>query len=298
MTNPSRRLPRSKQNGIALVVALLVVAIVAGLTLLFTERQQMWMRQLENRNNFTLATTSAFSAINMARLTLRDDYRRNQVDYESEPWTIPIPPISVETGQIAGHLEELNGRFNLLNLLSGTTVDASSDAVKRAASGLGVSKADLVKVLQATADVIKAEPNSTPELEEAILRANISADSRASLLKHAIILPETTAINVNFADAEALQAAIAGLTSANASDLIAKRSASPFLTLASFQAALPANVKTSYDSSAVSIQSTYFLIQVNAWFNNIHMGYESMLLRTSTDLPTIVWTRRTGITNS
>lgn len=300
MSRHPKGLPR-RQNGIALIVALLVVAMVAGMTLLFTERQQMWMRQLEVRNNFTLATTSAFSAINMARLTLRDDARNNQVDHQREAWTIPVPPMSVENGQIAGHLQELNGHYNLYNLLptDGTlTISDDSTAVKRVASAMGITNGDLVKVLRAALAVRKAEPKSTPELDEAVQRTDLSAQSRDNLLKHAILLPEATPINVNFADAEAMQAAISGLSASDASNLIARRAGSPFLTLASFTSALPESVRNSLDSSAISIQSTYFLVQVDAWFDDIHMGYESMLLRSGTDLPTILWTRRANLADS
>lgn len=300
MSHHLKGLPR-RQNGIALIVALLVVAMVAGMTLLFTERQQMWMRQLEVRNNFTLATTSAFSAINMARLTLRDDARNNQVDHQREAWTIPVPPMSVENGQIAGHLQELNGHYNLYNLLptDGTlTISDDSTAVKRVASAMGITNGDLVKVLRAALAVRKAEPKSTPELDEAVQRTDLSAQSRDNLLKHAILLPEATPINVNFADAEAMQAAISGLSASDASNLIARRAGSPFLTLASFTSALPESIRNSLDSSAISIQSTYFLVQVDAWFDDIHMGYESMLLRSGTDLPTILWTRRANLADS
>lgn len=290
-----------KQKGIALIVALLVVTIVAGMALMFTERQQMWMRQLEVRNNFTLATTATFSAIHMARLTLRDDARRNQVDHQREAWTIPIPPMSVENGRISGHLRELNGHFNLYNLLptdGSLTVSDDSTAIKRAASAVGITNGDLVKVLRAILTVRKAEPKSTPELEEAMRRTDLSADSREALRRHTIVLPESTPINVNFADAEALQAAIAGLSASDASNLISRRAGSPFMTLASFTSALPESLRQSVDSSAVSVQSTYFLVQIDAWFDDIHMGYESMLLRSGTELPTILWTRRAGLANS
>lgn len=299
--NHHPKLAPRRQNGIALIVALLVVAIVAGMALLFTERQQMWMRQLEVRNNFTLATTSAFSAINMARLTLRDDARNNQVDHQREAWTIPIPPMSVENGRIAGHLQELNGHYNLYNLLptDGTlTVSDDSAAIKRVASAMGITNGDLTKVLRAVLTVRKAEPRSTPELDEALQRTDLSAQSRENLLKHAILLPETTPINVNFADAEAMQAAIAGLTANDASNLIAQRAGAPFMTLASFTSALPEKLRNSLDGSAISVQSTYFMVQIDAWFDDIHMGYESMLLRNGTDLPSILWTRRANLADS
>lgn len=298
----NRTLPSlpERQRGVALVLALLVVAVVAIMALLFTQRQQLWLRQLENRNGLTVATTSAYAAINMCRLTLRDDARKNQVDHALETWTIPIPPMNVEQGRIAGHITEQNGRFNLTNLLpaTGESVDPSDAALARAAKAFGVSASDLAHVLRSFQDVRKREPHGTPELTELIQRASLSDSSAASLLKHTVVLPDTAPINVNFADAESLQAAIEGLTSGEASAVIARRAGSPFLTLDSFKKTLPEGRRSAVTSSAASIQSLYFLVKIDAWFNDIHLGYEAMLYRSGTDFPTILWTRRSSLADS
>jgi general secretion pathway protein K len=283
------------QQGIALVVALLVVAIVTVMALMFTERQQLWMRQLENRNGFTLATTSIFSAINMARLTLRDDARANKADYAQEAWTMPIPPIAVEDGHIAGQLSDLNGRFNLTNLLpaSNATVITGDEAnIARAAKAFGISSNELTKFLKEYQSIRKLEPASNPELTELLQRVTLSQNTVDVLTKHTVVLPETTTLNVNFADAESLQASITGLTSGDASALVTHRASEPFMKLEDFQAALPEKIRNTFEDGAVSVQSTYFLVKIEAWFNNVHLEYGALLYRPGTDLPTIIWTRR------
>lgn len=289
-----------QQQGIALIVALLVVAIVATMALLFTERQQLWMRQLENRNGLTIATTIAYAAIDMSRLTLRDDARNNKVDHLLEPWTIPIPPIAVEEGHISGRLNEMQGRFNLTNLLpsSDTAVRENDAALLRASRALGVPSSDLAKLLRAFQELRKTEPNGMPELPELLRRASLPAASAQALTPHLVILPEATPINANFADAETLQAAIEDLSAAEAGALIARRTGNPYMKMEDFKAALPVRLRSSLDEQAVALQSRYFMVVVDAWFNDVHLGYEAMLRRDEVGLPQVLWTRRSSLTDS
>lgn len=299
MKHPART--RFRQTGMALIVALLVVAMVAAMSLLFTSRQQLWMRQLENRNGFTTATMIAFAAIDMTRLTLRDDARNTKVDHLLEPWTIPIPPIAVEEGHIAGRLRELQGRFNLANLLpaSDTTVKEDDPALLRASRALGVATGDIARLLRAFQALRKQEPNSTPELAELLERAGLQSDgSQAALLQHTVILPEATPVNANFADAETLQASIAGLSSGDASAVIARRASKPFMSMDEFREALPAGLRAGLKEDAITLQSRYFIVEIDAWFNQVHLGYEAQLRRDGTNMPEVLWSRRSSFADS
>lgn len=289
-----------RQRGLALIVSLLVVAMVAAMVLLFTSRQQLWMRQLENRNGFTTATTIAFAAIDMTRLTLRDDARNNQVDHLLEPWTIPIPPIAVEEGRIAGRLRELQGRFNLANLLpaNGGTVKEDDPALVRASRAIGVSTGEIARLLRAWQELRKLEPTSTPELSELLRRAALQTGSREALLQHLVLLPEATPVNANFASPEALQASIEGLSSGDASALIARRASKPYMNMDEFREALPANLRTGLKAQAVEVQSRYFIVEVDAWFNDVQLGYEALLKRDGNNLPRVLWARRSKLADS
>lgn len=293
----TQRRHTSRQQGLALIVALLVVAIVAAMAFLFTARQQLWMRQLENRNGFTTATMIAFAALDMTRLTLRDDARNNQVDHLLEPWTIPIPPIAVEEGHISGRLNELQGRFNLANLLppAGTAVKEDDAGLLRLARTLGVSTGEIAKLLQAFQEVRKIEPTSTPELSELLRRAALQASSEEVLRKHLVLLPETTPINANFASTEALQASIADLSSGDASALISRRASKPFMNLDEFKEALPAKLRTGLKENAVSVESRYFRVEIDAWFSEVHLGYEALLKRDGKNMPQVLWARRSSL---
>jgi general secretion pathway protein K len=292
-----RSTSRIRQRGIALIVSLLVVAIVAGLALMFTARQQLWMRQIENRNNFSMAQGVAIAAIDMSRLTLRDDGRNNKVDHLLEPWTIPIPPIAVEEGRISGRITELQGKLNLTNLLppAGTPVKEDTPALQRASRAFGLSNSDLVKLLQAFQTLRKREPSGTPELPELLRLAALQTQSSELARRHLQVLPEKTPINANFASAEVLQASIQGLSSGDAAALVARRTGKPFMNMDELTQALPAPLRDKLDNQSVDIQSRYFMVDIDAWFNEMHMGFQAQLRRQSKDMPVILWVRRSTL---
>lgn len=288
------RMPQ--QRGMALVLSLLIVAIVAALALLFVQRQQLWMRQLEHRAGFTAATTAAFVAIDMVRLTLRDDARNNQVDHLLEPWTIPIPPVAIEDGHIGGHITELQGRYNLANLLPAEGAKLDETALQRVANAISISAADLGKLLTQWQALRKREPGVSPELAELAGDAGLSADAAQRVVRHLVLLPESTPINVNFATTEALMAAIPGLNSGDASAVQARRSGNPFKSVAEFTASLPEALRQQ-GSSGVAVQSRYFMVEVQARFDRVQLGYEALLRRDGANLPALLWARRAAQAN-
>jgi general secretion pathway protein K len=69
----------------------------------------------------------ALGAEAWAAQTLRDDLRDSQTDNLSENWAQPVPPLPIDGGSIEGGLEDMQGRFNLNNLLKPDgTVDENS----------------------------------------------------------------------------------------------------------------------------------------------------------------------------
>lgn len=292
---------RSRQRGMALIVALLVVAIVAALSLLALSRQQQWTRQLEHRANFTTAAQIAFAAMDMTRLTLRDDARRNRFDHLKEAWTIPIPPIAAEQGQVGGRLRELQGRYNLTTLVSGlgsTAVEESNATVVRVARAYSLPASSLALVIRAYQAQRKRESGATPGLGELLREAGVTASQQEQFRAAFAVLPEATPVNVNFADAAALQAAIDGLTASEAEAVVAQRTSAPFETWAAFTATLPERLRGVGQDQAVSIASRYFMVEVDAWFYDVFLGYEGLLRRDGTNMPTVLWLRRRNLADS
>ena len=111
-----------RQRGIAVITAILIAAIVASLAFALSARERQWLNLVGNRNDLHAAQSTALSALDLMRLTLRDDMRNSQLDHLLETWTVPIPPVDVDEGKVSGRLIELQGRFNLYTVQSGGKV--------------------------------------------------------------------------------------------------------------------------------------------------------------------------------
>lgn len=122
--------PRYRQQGTALITAILVVALATAIAASLT-----WDLFLDQRRAFGRVAVDqglmyGLGAESWARQILREDAEDNNVDHPREPWAMQIAPLPIEGGQIQGRIEDLNGRFNLNNL-----VDAAGATDPQAVEG-------------------------------------------------------------------------------------------------------------------------------------------------------------------
>jgi general secretion pathway protein K len=106
-----------RQRGTALITAILVVALATAIAASLT-----WDLFLDQRRAFGRITVDqglmySLGAEAWAKKILQDDAQDNQVDHPGEAWATQITPLPIEGGQIQGRIEDLNGRFNLNNLI-------------------------------------------------------------------------------------------------------------------------------------------------------------------------------------
>jgi general secretion pathway protein K len=108
----------SRQRGIALLTAILVVAVG---TLLATNL--LWLSSLDQmRTASTLASDQGLQYVLGAEAwvgdILREDLEQSpDIDHLGEFWAQEVDPLPVEGGFIQGRIEDLQGRFNLNNLV-------------------------------------------------------------------------------------------------------------------------------------------------------------------------------------
>lgn len=118
-----------KQRGVAILTAILVVTIGTILAV-----NLMWEARLDQRRTAAALATDqgimyALGAEAWAADILRQDMLDSpDSDYLSEIWAIELPPMPIDGGTISGRLEDLQGRFNLNNLV---TVDGDEDELMR-----------------------------------------------------------------------------------------------------------------------------------------------------------------------
>lgn len=128
---------RSAQRGVALITVLLIVfmASVAAASLMtlqgFTLHRSTLLLNQQQARLYTLGAEQW--AISLLKRDLLNDLEQNErVDTLQEDWATIPPSLPVEGGSINGRIEDLQGRFNLNNLLKtkkqpGTDKNATSN---------------------------------------------------------------------------------------------------------------------------------------------------------------------------
>jgi general secretion pathway protein K len=109
---------RHAQRGVAVLTAMLIVTIGTIIAV-----NLMWNATLDlRRTESALAADQGLLYMQGAEAWAADILRQDQVDSPnsdnlSEAWATELPPLPVDGGTIAGKLEDLQGRFNLNNLI-------------------------------------------------------------------------------------------------------------------------------------------------------------------------------------
>ena len=114
-------------RGVALITALLVTALAGTVA-----ANMAWDNALDWRRTMVMlyrdqAIQVAVGSEGWVQTILRDDLASSQNDHLEEIWASDIPPLPIDSeavqGQIWGEIEDLQGRFNINNLVSGNEVN-------------------------------------------------------------------------------------------------------------------------------------------------------------------------------
>lgn len=293
---------RDRQQGVAIVMVLLIVAIATSLASYLAMQQNFWQRQVQSQFERAQARQLGLAGIDWARAVLAEDARGGQVDHEKEIWTARLPAIPVESGEVMGTIEDRQGLFNLNN------VPANVAQFQRLLAILGLS-ADLAPALadwlDADVDLRAggAEDDYYLALEQPYRAANRALteigelskvkgfDRRAidALRAFVSVLPVSgTPINVNFASAEVMTAVIGGgLSLSDARLLLQQRQGKPFKDVQDFKNRLP-NRDIRVVDSDISVKSDFFWVTGRASVGQAQVITQALLQRAS-NWPTVIW---------
>lgn len=296
------------ERGAAIVFAMGIAALaaIAGTSILVS--QSTWSRQGELSADHAQARALAQAGVDWARAILSDDRRRSSADHADEPWALRLAPVPVENGELAGHIEDQQGLFNLNNLVKdGKTDPAQLVRYRRLLSILGLP----TTLAGALADWIDADSEPQPQggaedaaylaLQPAYLPANQPLTDvselalvrgyddgvRARLRPFVTALPRATVINVNTAPPEVIAAVIEGMNLDQARALATERDRAYFRDTADFVRRAPRDLAVSADSIAVS--SVYFLVTMRATIGQGEARGQVLLARADAGWPVIVW---------
>ncbi len=272
---------RRRQSGVALITALLVVAIATVAAVAMASRQQLDIRRTASLLHGEQAWAYVLGAENWAKVVLRRDALESQTDSLGEDWSARPPVSLVEGGSIVGRLIDLQGRFNLNNLvLAGGAEDAGAVAYyKRLLRNLDLDE----RLADALVDWIDPDINARfpdgaedetylsqdppyraanqPLADASELRLVKGYDA-ATVLKlrpHVVALPVRTTLNVNTADAVVLSALAVGLTVEDGAKLIEGRGEDGYPSVDTFTQE-PVLKGKQIDRDQLSVSTDWFLM--------------------------------------
>jgi len=108
---------RSKQQGAALIIALVIMSIALAIVTNIMFRQQLTVRLSTNISNLEQLYPYVTGLEDFARNVLKQDYEEDpDKDDLTEPWATPVN-FPIDGGTITGRLVDLQAKLNLNNLI-------------------------------------------------------------------------------------------------------------------------------------------------------------------------------------
>lgn len=297
---PAARNP-ARQRGVALITAILITALVSSVALSLA-----WDNALDMRRTMTLlyrdqAVHVALGAESWVQSILRDDLSETDTDHLGEIWASDLPALPVQSdavqGQLFGSIEDLQGRFNVNNLIdqNGEIDEFSLEQFQRLLQVLDVDP----RFAGVAADWIDAnlEAGFPDGAEDAIYTGFIPAYRTANvplsnvtelaalegmdketfdiLRPHIVALPGRTGINVNTATAAVLQSLDENLTASDVEGLVSEREDGGFADVQNtFSTIVTPEILPSIEDT-----SSYFQLKVVVQIATVRITYFSTLQR-------------------
>jgi general secretion pathway protein K len=287
-----------RQRGVALITVLVVIAIGTTLAAAMIWDSYLGKRRTANIIDSDQATAYAIGAEEWAGEILRRDREKNDTDNLGEIWATQLPPLPVDGGQIIGHIEDMQGRFNLNNLI-GKDGKPDKQAVAEFRRLLAVLNIDPT-IIPAIEDWIDPDfnpqfPNGAEDdyylgLQPAYRAANrpMASITELRLVKgiddkiyrqlspYVTALPEAgTAINVNTASAPVIASLADGISEADAESFISARGEAGFKSIGDFSEVFGRSVP----DGLVTVSSHYFLVTEQVTIGTITVTMYSLMSR-------------------
>ncbi len=298
MSNPGRN------KGAALVTALLVVSIATTAAIDLSARQQLDIRRTANLIDGDQAWLYAMGAEAWSEAILARDLKDNKFDGLQDIWAKRLPPIELPGGGMIGVIDDMQGRFNINNLLRGEGIDAESVTRFQTLLKLLELNTDLVQAVidWLDKDIDATAPNGAEDdyylgLKSPYLAANRKMEniSELRLIKgfdqavyerigpFVTALPKRTAINVNTAPAEVIASLSPGLDLELAKKLVEERNQKPYQKITDFtnHEALKQLTQdgNGLGTKNLAIASNYFMLHIDVRIANARASLDSLILR-------------------
>lgn len=285
----------AKQRGVALLVALLVVALATLLVAGLLDRGELAAARTRNQLRETQARAYAAGLENYAASVLRQDAAQgNGVDARDDVWAVPLPPTPVPGAIISAQMSDRNGRFNLDNLDPAfDTAGVWREKFRRLLIALALDPA----IADHVAAWMNADPAASADdgyylnqsvpyrrarrafahASELRLVEGVSGDAYAKLAPYVTVLPPGTPININTADVPVLMTLSPNVTREMA-QAIWQQGGAHFQSVDDVRQAQPALGAIEHPE-CYDVRSSYFLARGTIVFDDLAFEFDSLIER-------------------
>lgn len=297
---PARYKPmRQREQGVALITALLVVVLATIAAVAMSARQQVDIRRTQNMLESDQLRYYLYGVEDWAGAVLAQDRKDGDTDNLGEDWARQLPPIPVENGQIAGQVEDAQARFNVNNLLTEGKVNGVELARFRrllAALELDPGIADAV-IDWLDQNVDPTPPNGAEDnaylsrqpayraanglmadASELALVAGCDAQCYDKLAPYVIALPQPTTLNLNTTPALLLTTLSDGIDLSAAEGFVSGRDDKGYGSVDEALEQAPFTNRK-IDHSGLGVASDYFVVMSDISVGRLQQRYRSLLVR-------------------
>lgn len=289
----SSSLPVRGQRGVALIVALLVVALTTVMIASLVDRGELAVARTRNERLEAQAQAYAQGLEAYAARVLMQDWAANggTSDSNQSVWAVPLPPTPVPQGLITATMHDRNGCFNLNNLVG---ADGRPNAPWPQKFGRLLAALNLdPRLADAAVDWMNAQPGSEDpyylaqpvpyraakrgfvHASELRLVKGFGGDVYAALEPHVCALPRGTKINVNTASVPVLMT-MDGVRTVELAQRIWQQGRAAYSDLAQLAATVPGIVG---ESRYYAVRSSYFLARGDITLDGQPFTFYSLIER-------------------
>ncbi len=284
-------------RGVALITAMLITALAS-----LVAANLAWDNALDVRRTMVLlnndqAIQVALGAESWVVGILHQDLQDSETDHLGEIWAVQLPGFPIEGGDVTGTIRDLQGRFNINNLIDddGQVEKKSLDRFRRLLEALEIDP----RFAGLAADWIdrNAEASFPDGAEDSIYTGilppyrspnqSLTSASELAALEgmdrqtfkilraHITALPGRTNINVNTATSAVLQSLDENMSSSDVEGLIAERESAGF-----------GDIQTAFSSlvtpdvlNTLEDKTSYFQLKVVVRIDTVRVTLYSLLQR-------------------
>ena len=296
----SRLAHRRTQGGVALIVAVLVLALASLILLSLLDAGELAQARTRNQLRAEQSWQLQLGLEAWAAQVLREDARLEpNVDGVQDIWAQPLPPLEIDGGRIGGRLRELGGCFNVNNLFrDGEPQVGELERFERLLRVLGINPLVAAQALDwidpdqeasaggaedamhaGLAPARRTANRPLAHVSELRLLPGLEAEAWQRLQPHVCALPEPTPTNLNTASTALWMSLQEGITLRQAEQL-SRQGTARYRDLDEVSRELVRlGLAPLAPGVPVSVSSGWFVLEADILLDDLPFAYSSLLQR-------------------